>query len=70
MCILIHSFEKSTQLSSEKINRIGDTIVLLNYSVILIWDLHPNLCFSPLSWKMFYAKSFEVLVLFILYLKF
>lgn len=33
------------QLSSEKINRVGKTIVSLHNSVILICDLHPNLCF-------------------------
>lgn len=58
------------QLSSEKINRVGKTIVSLHNSVILICDLHPNLCFFIPFWKMFYAKSFEVLVLFILNSKF
>lgn len=31
------------QLSSEKINHVGNTIVSLDNSLILLWDLHPSL---------------------------
>lgn len=52
------------QLSSEKINHVGNTIVSLHNSLILTWDLHPNLRFFIPFWKMLYAKSSEGFVLF------
>lgn len=63
------ALEKSLHLGSEKINCAGNTIVPLLYFVVLVWDLYPNLHFFIPFWKMFYTESFELLVLFVFYLK-
>lgn len=55
MAILI---EKSVQISSRKINPVGNNIASLHNSAILIWDFNPIFYFFIPFWKIFYAKPF------------